>query len=488
MLLSMQMILNRLENLPVRLMVNEETDRPELMSARMAYAPNCVQVGSYSGGICCKSSSGNRFLIEDIGLQEGFEIIQGIFDFYNKWEADILQLAAHRRFQEVVDTCHPIFHNPIVVFDANYRAVAMSSCYGEDDVDPEWKYLKRNGFNSVDAVKLMKYASQGIHVGLHNEPHLVPAIEGYYSRIAGIKLYVNDDLCGRLVIHEKDRPINYGDLQVMTHLQGILSPCLLIQDPSQPDPHHREIFSEIIITGKVERNLLEKYISYLGWTDTNEFRLVLIRADKDNLDNDIYHQLRRTILKMFPLCAVSIVDDYLAVIFKAEDMESNPPELLRTELRLGNKACIGVSLPIRDLAYLNYYFSQTTYAIEAAICDSPDNAHSIIYAFQYMIRYMIQSSGEKGLVYACHPDILKLKNLDTNTVSDYISLLRCYLDNERNMSSTAKSLYMHRNTLVYRLEKLNSILTADLDDAYERNYLRLSIYVTDIYDVERYIY
>ena len=56
------------------------------------------------------------------------------------------------------------------------------------------------------------------------------------------------------------------------------------------------------------------------------------------------------------------------------------------------------------------------------------------------------------------------------------------------MSSTAKSLYIHRNTLVYRLEKLNSILTADLDDAYERNYLRLSIYVTDIYDVERYIY
>ncbi len=488
MLLSMQMILNRLENLPICATVSEETDQPELMSARMAYAPNCVQVSPYGSGILCKSFTGDRFIIEDIGLQEGFEIIQGIFDFYNKWEATLLRFTAHKRFQEFIDSCHPIFHNPIVLFDANYRVIAMSSCYGEDEVDLEWKYLKRTGFSSVDAIKLMKYASQGIHVGLHNEPHLIPAMDGYYLRIAGIKLYVGDALCGRLVIHEKGRPINYGDLQIMTHLEEILSPCLLIQDASLSGLPNRELFSDLIITGKVDKTLLEKNISYLGWSDVREFRLVLIRADKNNLDNDIYHQLRRTILKMFPLCTVSIIHDYLAIIFKSADMEANPPELLRTELRLGNKACIGVSLPIRDLTQLKYYFSQTTYAIEAAIRDSRDNAHSIIHAFSYMIRYIIQFSGQEGIVFACHPDVLKLKALDTNTVSDYLSLLRCYLDNERNMSNTAKGLYMHRNTLVYRLEKLNSLLTANLDDVYERNYLRLSLYVMEIYGGEHFIY
>lgn len=484
MLLSMGMILNRLENLSIHSLVKDDEDPAELMSARMAYAPNCVQVSALGNGILCQSSSKNRFIIEDIGLQEGFEIIQGIFDFYNKWEAEVLRLAAQKSFQVLVDRCHSIFHNPVAIYDANYQVVALSSYYGEDDVDPEWNYIKRIGYSSVDTIKVMKYASQGIKVGLYNEPHLIPASAGYYLRMAGIKLYANNDLCGRMVIHEKDRPINHADLQVMTHLQGIIAPNLMQSDSHLALGQCRDVFSEIIITGKVDKNLLDRNITYLSWTDVREFRLVLIKTDQENKDEDIYHQLRRTILRMFPFSTVSIIGEYLTVIFKADDLAANPAELLLTELKLRDKACIGVSLPVYDLTKLSYYFNQTTYAIECAIRDNPAAEHSVINAFNFMVRYIIQSTEKQGLIYACHPDVLRLNQLDVNTVSEYIPLLRCYLDNERNMSSTAKALYMHRNTLVYRLEKLNTLLTADLNQAYERNYLRLSIYVLDAVEEE----
>ena len=127
MMLSMRMILNRLENLAIYSFVNDDEDPADLMSARMAYAPNCLQVSSLGRNVLCQSTPSNRFLIEDISLQEAFEIIQGIFDYYNDWEASAFRLSAEKKFQELVDSCHPIFHNPIALFDGNHQVLATSS-------------------------------------------------------------------------------------------------------------------------------------------------------------------------------------------------------------------------------------------------------------------------------------------------------------------------------------------------------------------------
>ncbi|MDR0723451.1 MAG: helix-turn-helix domain-containing protein [Treponema sp.] len=56
-------------------------------------------------------------------------------------------------------------------------------------------------------------------------------------------------------------------------------------------------------------------------------------------------------------------------------------------------------------------------------------------------------------------------------------LVRClyhYLLNGRNLAATAKVLFVHRNTLIYRLEKLSGILDTDLKNLDpERNFFYL---------------
>ncbi|WP_369404767.1 helix-turn-helix domain-containing protein [Piscibacillus salipiscarius] len=44
---------------------------------------------------------------------------------------------------------------------------------------------------------------------------------------------------------------------------------------------------------------------------------------------------------------------------------------------------------------------------------------------------------------------------------DFVELAKCfvqYCDHQMNVSRAAKSLYIHRNTLTYRLKKLSSLL------------------------------
>lgn len=474
MLLSMRMILNLMGNFSVHSEINDETDTANLMSVRMAYAPNCLQISAHGTGVLCRGNADNRFILEDISLLEGFEIIQGIFDYYNNWESHIRNLAADRKFQEIIDNCHLIFRNPVSLMDGNYQVLACSSAYGEEDVDEEWKYLKRMGCLSVDTMKRMKRQGQMINAGLLDEPHITPAIGTRLLRMANVKMYWNNEFCGRLVVREKDRPINAGDLRVMKTLQTVIAPNLAKSSPNTPYSS-KDVFSEIITTGRVDRYLLEKSLAYLQWSNVQDFRLLLIRMAEDYKDDMILHQLRRTILKIFPFCSVNIIDDSLAVIVQKEDVVDNLAELMLDDLMLRGKARIGVSLPVKDLSQLRHYYMQLRYAMEQS--ESPMD--TVVYAFDSMISYLICSSRTDGAVCACHPDVLHLLQVDRRESTDYLKLLKTYLDSERNISGTAKALFMHRNTLVYRLEKLSTLLNADLDDPYERNYLRLSIYVLE---------
>jgi sugar diacid utilization regulator len=47
---------------------------------------------------------------------------------------------------------------------------------------------------------------------------------------------------------------------------------------------------------------------------------------------------------------------------------------------------------------------------------------------------------------------------------EYITTLRVYLENNRSVSRTAQRLYLHRNTVTYRIKKILDVLEVDLED------------------------
>ena len=60
---------------------------------------------------------------------------------------------------------------------------------------------------------------------------------------------------------------------------------------------------------------------------------------------------------------------------------------------------------------------------------------------------------------------------------DYLQTLAVYLDMERAAAAAAQRLFIHKNTLNYRIRYLRERTGWDLDDPELRTYLRLSLYV-----------
>lgn len=90
----------------------------------------------------------------------------------------------------------------------------------------------------------------------------------------------------------------------------------------------------------------------------------------------------------------------------------------------------------------------------------------IFMYYQYNPYYVIHLCSQKfteihntkNLIYLAHPDIIRLYYYDLNTNSNLLDVLFTYLSCAQNLSLTAQMLYMHRNTVLNKLNKIEDFL------------------------------
>lgn len=76
-----------------------------------------------------------------------------------------------------------------------------------------------------------------------------------------------------------------------------------------------------------------------------------------------------------------------------------------------------------------------------------------------------------------------LVEYDRERRSDLVRTLRVYFDTGANASEAADRLFLHRNSLLYRLERIQSLTGLDLKDPDARLALQLGLLATEKGDV-----
>lgn len=78
-----------------------------------------------------------------------------------------------------------------------------------------------------------------------------------------------------------------------------------------------------------------------------------------------------------------------------------------------------------------------------------------------------------------HPGLLKLMEQDKEKGSELLRTLRIYLETDSNATRTAEQMYIHRSSLLKRLERIRQVTGVDLSDSAARFYLQLSFQLID---------
>ena len=186
---------------------------------------------------------------------------------------------------------------------------------------------------------------------------------------------------------------------------------------------------------------------------------------------------------LLPNCAAVAMEEEviacLAHVPEGEGFEESICNVLLPYLNDMNFRC-GASAPFDDLMKAKAWFIQAEAILKVGSRYSPEQH---LYRFQdFILPYMLcECPGEFDDSMLLTPGLKKLRELDAGV--DYWGTLRLYLENECNAARTARDLYIHRSSLLPRLEKIR--LLVDIDSPSDQLYLRMCISLLDLEERRR---
>lgn len=188
----------------------------------------------------------------------------------------------------------------------------------------------------------------------------------------------------------------------------------------------------------------------------------------------IYKQSLIHRLERYPRSNLSFLyDDYVMVLISDKDAELLADSISSENGKLYYQLVL--SLPFEQLEDMPVRYRQCVYAM-AQTNSQPGVYRGEKYALPYLLSRFALLNKEQAL---SHPalDILRRHDAEKNT--EYYKTLFVYLLHERSILLGASELHIHKNSFLYRIQKIREMINIDLDDPRERSYLLLSFYMEE---------
>ena len=184
--------------------------------------------------------------------------------------------------------------------------------------------------------------------------------------------------------------------------------------------------------------------------------------------------LYKRLWELFPESCVLIREKDLICVrnLSRESQNENYRERMAVFLR-ENVAKAGSSNAFTGYEELPVYLQQAYEALRLGEKNAPYFWH---YEFSdYMLPYLMErATSEYSLEQIVHPGLFHLMKYDREKSSNLYQTLQIYLEHGGNATQTAEKLFIHRSSLMKRLDKIQSLTGIHLEKQEERFYVELS--------------
>lgn len=140
----------------------------------------------------------------------------------------------------------------------------------------------------------------------------------------------------------------------------------------------------------------------------------------------------------------------------------------------------GISIPFTSLQALGPACSQALYALSTSIPagfslsgQAVHTAPGCRYADLMPLHMLETFFKQHPFELYCHHQFKCMLDDDAKSETNNAQLLYVYLSHECNATVTARALHMHRNNVIYRINKLKEKYSIDLDDSGQRLLIQL---------------
>ena len=148
---------------------------------------------------------------------------------------------------------------------------------------------------------------------------------------------------------------------------------------------------------------------------------------------------------------------------------------------------MGVGTPITQLTEIRRSVTEARRSLQIVhACQRQSTIRSYDDIGIYRLLFELQDQEEFGNIM--NGIIRRMKEYDLVNNENLVETLRIYLENDRNIGTSAAQMFLHRNTLKYRLKKIEEILMCDLSDVNTCFNLRLAFKIECFLQSEKTYY
>ncbi len=447
---------------------NEDTDR----AVSDAVSEVTVEEAFKGEGVVC----GCPYLCITLGqgqtAADAMNKVQQLFDCCEEWERHLERLAAESAGTEkILQAASDFLGNPLMVMGLDFSLVAEVNA---DRLPERARLFTEDGINMEYMNALLQDASYQ-KLAQTDKTTLFPAyISG--CRSLNRNLYVEGRPTYRLVMAECSSPITPGNICILEALAKRLE-ALLAHGSSAVIPGDLEqIFQRILSDRTADYVQVSRQLSALGWNVTHEYLCLILQITYLNQQQISTKAICRYIRKQLPDSISFLYRDEIVTFmnltrlgFSEDEVSSKLVYFIRDSYL---KA--GYSRTMKGHMNLRRQYVQAQTALDVGSRKKPYlwihhfNQVALTYIMEQATRHFPGSM-------ICHEGLLKLRESDEKNHTEYTQTLKIYLEQHLNATQTARELYIHRSTFLYRLERIKEILQSDLEDPEELFYLELSM-------------
>ncbi len=433
---------------------------------------------------------------ENLELDRLFSEIQFTFVLVNDWYQNMQDAVIRQRsMQDIITMSESVIGNFITVTDTAFSLLAFTKGLQTDD--PLQNALVQNGYHTEDAIKTFKKLKR-FDVWMNTGGLVINTDCNIYKYDAVSKIFVfNQTYFTHVVMLCDHRKLTAGLIDLYNHLINMLS--FYITRNWEKVKNFDLMYSSLVmdlIGGKLsDQNAVVTRAKFIGIHQHDQFIVMLLSGDNGS-DSVIPGLMATEITKMFSHIRPIYFNGQLMLLLHHPDItafiaEQDMNNSLNSYFQKYGVFC-GVSEIFDNLLDLSQAYRQAELALnKSTACqkrfikwaNSPEWSNIALFDTYYTSCMLDQSEDTQKLWITSKYGkmLLELYRLDMEKNMNDFEILYVYLMNERRTTKTANCLHMHRNNVVYRINRIENMLNINLDNKQTRMNLVLTFQMIEYF-------
>lgn len=390
------------------------------------------------------------------------------FDFFGAWEQKMFHASTSGfSLQKILDLSCEILCNPVTVMDLEGNIAALNSSDVPED-DLYWKYKQAEGREHPAILSEQWFAPDGTPIReLSHSPQLVQNVQRDQAPLIMMYLFQDEEPVAVFYILIVNRKLLTMNMQLageiskyLTFSEEFFKRNVQLRSTEKLMQDFLDHQLEYDIDGQSAAEKLQKSVGGEQW------RLALLRhvLRKDR----VYMKSMLRILKnTVKVPCVLYHDDILFLV--PETRQEEIVSFLDRQIPSGS-LFLALSMPTTDFFSLPLRYEQALFTAGQAAEESGVYKCET-FAFPYIKEQVSQILSAAKL---SHPAFSILEEYDRVNHTSLRESLSVFLRKRCNILDTAKEMYVHRNTIKYRICRIQEITGISFEDDQELQYLCLS--------------